>query len=294
MSLQGLLQLVVTGITNGAVYALIALGFVAVFAVTRVINFAQGEFVMLGALIMVTLTGSLAWPMPLGFVATAAIVGLIGAALYRLALHPARRSTVVTLIIITIGAAIAMRGLALLTWGTFPYSLPAFTPGAPLRLGGAAVRLQSLWVLGILAGVLILLYLFFNATLLGRGLRACAINPRAAEWMGVNVDRMRLLSFTLAGVLGAVAGIVVAPISLATYDMGLPMGLKGFAAAIVGGLVNPVGAVIGGLLLGTAESLTAGLISSRYKDAVAFILLIGVLLARPRRLLPEARQEVGL
>ena len=136
--------------------------------------------------------------------------------------------------------------------------------------------------------------LFFNATLLGRGLRACAINPRAAEWMGVNVDRMRLLAFTLAGVLGAVAGIVVAPISLATYDMGLPMGLKGFDAAIIGGLVNPVGAVIGGLFLGTAESLTAGLISSRYKDAVAFILLIGVLLAHTRRLLPEARDEVGL
>jgi branched-chain amino acid transport system permease protein len=294
LSLQGLVQLVVTGITTGAVYALVALGFVAVYAVTRVINFAQGEFVMLGALIMVSLTGALGWPVPLGFAATALVVALLAGGLYQFALHPARRATVVTLIIITIGAAIAIRGVALVIWGTFPYSLPAFTAGAPLRLAGAAVRLQSLWVLGILAAVLVLLYVFFNGTLLGKGLRACAINPRAAAWMGVNVDRMRFLSFLLAGALGAVAGIVVAPISLATYDMGLAMGLKGFAAAILGGLTNPVGAVAGGLMLGTAESLTAGLISSRYKDAVAFLILIGVLLARPRRLLPEAREEVGL
>jgi branched-chain amino acid transport system permease protein len=294
MSLEGVLQLTWTGVTTGSIYALIALGFVAIYAVTRIINFAQGEFVMLGALVMVTLTGRLGWPMIVGFVVAVAIVGLVGGGVYRLALHPARHATAVTLIIITIGVAIAARGLALLIWGTSPYTAPPFTRGDPLRIAGVVVRLQSLWVMAILAATLVLLYVFFSHTMVGRALRGSAINPQAARWMGVNVDRMRLLSFALAGTLGAIAGIVVTPIRLATYDMGLPLALKGFAAAIVGGMVNPVGAVLGGLMLGVAESLTAGLISSRFKDAAAFVVLIGVLLARPRRLLPDAREVEGL
>jgi branched-chain amino acid transport system permease protein len=294
LSLEGILQLSWTGITIGSIYALIALGFVAIYAVTRIINFAQGEFVMLGALIMVTMTGRLGWPMPIGFLGAVMVVSLIGAGVYRLALHPARRATVVTLIIITIGVAIAARGLALLLWGTAPHTARPFTVGDPLRIGGVVVRLQSLWVLGILGATLVVLWLFFSRTMAGRALRGCAINPHASALMGVNVERMRLYAFAMAGALGAIAGIVVTPIGLATYDMGLPLALKGFAAAVVGGLVNPIGAVLGGLMLGVAESLTAGLISSRYKEAVAFVILIGVLLARPRRLLPDARDEGGL
>jgi branched-chain amino acid transport system permease protein len=294
MDLQGILQLSWTGITIGSIYALIALGFVAIYAVTRIINFAQGEFVMLGSLIMASLTGRFGWPLPLGFLASVLIVTLIGAGVYRVTIHPARKATIVTLIIITIGVAIAARGLALLIWGTNPYTARPFTEGSPIVAGGVVIRIQSLWVIAILIATLVILYLVFSRTMVGRGMRGCAINPQAAEWMGVNVNRMRLLAFAMAGALGAIAGIVVTPIALATYDMGLPLAIKGFAAAVVGGLVNPIGAVIGGLLLGLAESLTAGLISSRIKEAVAFIVLIGVLIARPRRLLPDARAEGGL
>lgn len=294
MSLEGILQLVWTGITTGSIYALVAVGFVAIYAVTRIINFAQGEFAVLGALVMVTFTAGFGWPMTVGFVAAVLLVAAIGAGVYQVALHPARNASPVTLIIITIGVAIAARGTALLIWGTSPYSLPAFTAGDPLRVYGVTVRLQSLWVIGILAATLAVLYVFFSHTMAGKALRGCAINPQAARWMGVNVDRMRLLSFALAGALGAIAGIVRTPIGLATYDMGVPVALKGFAAAIVGGLVNPVGAVIGGVGLGIAEALTAGLISSRYREMVAFVVLIGVLVARPRKLLPDIREEGGL
>jgi len=293
MSLSSqVLQYVLSGLVVGGIYALIGLGFVIVYSVTRVINFAQGEFVMLGALLMVTLGGQGA-PLPLAFLLALSAVSGIGALLERVSIHPVRNASMLTLIIITIGASIALRGAALLVWGTDPLALPPFSPGPPLQLGGAILVRQGLWVLAVALAIFVGLWVFFTRTYLGKAVRACAINPRAARLMGIRVDRMSLLAFGLAGGLGAAAGIVIAPITYATYDMGLMLGLKGFVAAVLGGLVSPAGAIVGGFLLGILESLAAGLVSSGYKDAVAFVILIVLCLVQVAGLLPWRVVEEG-
>lgn len=287
-----LAQYLATGLVVGGVYALIGLGFVIVYSVTRIINFAQGELVMLGALGTVTLVGA-GLPVPAALLATVAGVAAVGALLERVAVHPLRHAPGLVVLIVTIGASIALRGAALLAWGTDPFALPPFTTGPPVRILGAVVVRQGLWVLGVAGLVFLALWGFFTRTYPGAALRACAVNPRAARLMGIRVDRMYLLAFALAAGLGAVAGAVIAPITYATYDMGLMLGLKGFVAAVLGGLVSPLGAIAGGFLLGVLESLAAGLVSSGYKDAVAFMILIALCLAQVAGWLPWRVAEEG-
>jgi branched-chain amino acid transport system permease protein len=280
-SSQQLLQYLITGITNGSIYALIALGFVVIHSVTSVINFAQGEFAMLGALLAISLIAA-GLPQGLALVVAVLAVGVFAAALYRVGLRPARDASPLTMIIITIGAALAIRGTALAIWGTEPYGMRPFSTGGPLQMGGAVIRLQSLWVLATTLLLQPLLHVFFTRTMLGRSLRACAVNRLAARLMGIRADRMALLAFGLSGAVGGLGGILIAPIIFATYDMGLMLSLKGFVAAVLGGLVNYPAAVAGGFLLGILESLGAGLISSGYKDAIAFVALFIILLSKPR------------
>jgi branched-chain amino acid transport system permease protein len=287
-----LAQYLATGLVVGGVYALIGLGFVIVYSVTRIINFAQGEMVMLGALGTVTLVGA-GLPIPAALLATVAGVAAVGALLERVAVHPLRHAPGLVVLIVTIGASIALRGAALLAWGTDPFALPPFTTGPPVHVLGAVVVRQGLWVLGVAGFVFLALWVFFTRTYPGAALRACAVNPRAARLMGIRVDRMSLLAFGLAAALGAVAGGVIAPITYATYDMGLMLGLKGFVAAVLGGLVSPPGAIVGGFLLGVLESLAAGLVSSGYKDAVAFMILIALCLAQVAGWLPWRVAEEG-
>lgn len=282
---EQLAQYLASGLVTGGIYALIGLGFVIVFSVTRIVNFAQGEFVMLGALIMVSAHERGLGTAPAFAVAVGA-VALAGALLERVAIHPIRRAPALAVLILTIGASIAMRGAALIVWGTDPFALPAFSAGPPLHLGGAVIVRQGLWVLVVAAALFALLWCFFTRTYAGTALRACAVNPRAARLMGIRTDRMSLLAFALSGALGAAAGAVIAPITYATYDMGLMLGLKGFVAAVLGGLVSPPGAIIGGFLLGIGEALAAGLFSSAYKDAVAFVVLIVICLAQVAGWLP--------
>src|SRR5574337_1012209 len=227
---QQILQFLATGITNGSIYALIALGFVVIHSVTSVINFAQGEFAMLGALLTISLVAA-GLPQGLAVAVAVAGVGVFSAILYRAALRPARDASPLTMIIITIGAALSIRGVALAIWGTEPYAMQPFTSGSPLQLGGAVVRLQSVWVLGVTLLRQPLLHLFFTRTILGRSLRACAVNRLAARLMGIRTDRMALLAFGLSGAVGA---------------------------------------------------LGAGLVSSGYKDAIAFVALFVILLSKPR------------
>jgi branched-chain amino acid transport system permease protein len=280
-----LAQYTASGLVVGGVYALIGLGFVIVYSVTRIINFAQGEFVMLGALVMVSVE-HLGWGVPASLGISVVAVALAGVLLERLAIQPLVRAPALAVLIVTIGASIAIRGTALIVWGTDPAPLPPFSPGPPLRVLGATVVRQGLWVLAVAAVVFALLWFFFTRTYAGTAVRACAVNARASRLMGIRVDRMYLLAFALSGALGAMAGAVIAPITYATYDMGLMLGLKGFVAATLGGLVSPPGAIVGGFLLGLLESYAAGLLSSGYKDAVAFIVLIVVLLAQVGGWLP--------
>jgi branched-chain amino acid transport system permease protein len=287
-----LAQYLASGLVVGGVYALIGLGFVIVYSVTRIINFAQGEFVTLGALLMVSCHRR-GLGMPVAFAVSVATVAVVGAFLERVAIHPVRRAPALAILILTIGASIAIRGIALVIWGTDPFALPAFSTGPPLSVVGATVVRQGLWILGVAGVVFMSLWIFFNRTYQGSALRACALNSRAARLMGIRVDRMFLLAFALSGALGATAGAVIAPITYATYDMGLMLGLKGFVAAVLGGLVSPPGAIVGGFLLGLLESFAAGLVSSGYKDAVAFVVLIVLCLAQVAGWLPwrVAEQE---
>ena len=285
-------QYLASGLVVGGVYALIGLGFVIVYGVTRIINFAQGEFVMLGALGMVTLVHRGVGAAP-ALVLTVVGVATLAALLERVAVHPLRHAPPLAVLIVTIGASIAIRGVALIVWGTDPFALPAFSAGPPVVLFGAVVVRQGFWVLAVAVLVFTLLWAFFTRTYTGCAVRACAVNPRAARLMGIRVGRMFLLAWALSGALGATAGAVIAPITYATYDMGLMLGLKGFVAAVLGGLVSPPGAIAGGFLLGVLESLAAGLISSGYKDAVAFVILIALCLVQVAGWLPWRVVEEG-
>lgn len=277
------LQFILSGISTGSIYALIGLGFVVIFNVTGVINFAQGEFAMLAAMLANSLVEAHV-PLPAAFAISVLVVLAVGALVERTTIYPARHSSTVTLIIITIGLDITIRGIALLIWGTTPHRLPVFTKGEPLQIFGAVLSLQRLWIMGTAAVLLVGLYFFFYHTLIGKAFRACSINRRAARLMAISPSRMSLMAFTLSAGLSAVAGVVIAPLSLVSYDVGLSWGLRGFVAAVMGGFTDPLGTVIGGVLIGVLESLSAGMISSDWKNAIAFVVLILILFARPQGL----------
>jgi branched-chain amino acid transport system permease protein len=276
-----LLQYVITGMTIGSVYAMVAIGFNIIYNVTEIINLAQGEFVMLGGLVMVFMHVTIGLPLAAAFGATILIVTIVGLLLDRLAIRPIKQPSVLTLIIATIAASIVLKGAAMLIWGKDPYDLPAFSGRTPIALGGASIQPQYLWVIGFLIIITVALTLFFNRTIAGKAMSACADNADAARLVGINVQHMVLLSFALSAAIGAVAGLTMTPIALMEYDRGAMLAVKGFGAAILGGLGSFSGAICGGLILGLIESLGAGLLSSGYKDAYALVVLLIVLFLRP-------------
>jgi len=284
------LQFLFSGITVGATYALVGLGFSIIYNASHVINFAQGEFVMLGAMSTVFFYGA-GLPMPLAMAMAVGVTVIAGMALEKLAVEPAKDASIVTLIIITIGASIFLRGLADVMWGRNFLSLPPISGSDPIHIGGANLLPQSLWVIGGTVVIVAALGWFFSRTMTGKAMVASASNPLAARLVGINPKFILLLSFALSAMLGSIAGILIAPISLAYSGVGVMLGLKGFCAAILGGLGNPMGAVIGGLLVGISEAMTAGYISSAYKDAVAFVIILGVLFVRPSGLFGKGGTE---
>ena len=279
-----LLQFAFSGLTVGAVYALVALGFTIIYNASDVVNFAQGEFVMLGGMSTVFLHAA---GLPLGVAAFLAIVIVVavGVALNKLAIEPARNASVVALIIITIGASIFLRGTAQIVFDKQIHRFPAFSGDQPIAVMGATILPQSLWVLGGAAAIFAGLYVFFTRSLTGKAVLATANNRLAAKLVGINTNFVMALSFALSAAIGAIAGILVTPITLTSYDLGVALALKGFAAAMLGGMGNPLGALIGGLLMGLIEAMTAGYISSDYKDAAAFVVILAVLFVMPRGLL---------
>jgi len=277
------LQYLFTGITIGATYALIALGFTLIYNASHVINFAQGEFLMIGGMATVSLT-AMGVPMLLAIVLAVVLAGLLGIALQRLAIAPAKNADVVTLIIITIGASIFIRGLAQLVWGKQYHVMPNFSSDEPIEIFGAVLNSQSLWVLGVGAVLVAVLVYFFTRTLTGKAILATSMNKDAARLVGIRTQVVLMLAFMVSALLGSVAGIVVAPITFTSYDIGIILGLKGFVAAAIGGLGSGMGAVVGGLALGVVEAMAAGYLSSDYKDAVAFSMILLVLFFMPRGL----------
>jgi branched-chain amino acid transport system permease protein len=285
-----LLQFVFSGLTVGAVYALVALGFTLIYNASDVINFAQGEFVMLGGMttVFLALAGV---PLPLAAVLAIILTVIVGLALYRFAIEPARGASAVVLIIITIGASIFLRGAAQVIFDKRFHSLPPWFGNEPIRVGGAAILPQSLVVLAGVLVIVVLLWAFIERTLIGKAIVATAANRLAARLVGIDTGRMTGLCFALSAAIGAIAGLLITPITLTSYDVGTLLALKGFAAAMLGGIGSAVGAVMGGLLLGLLEALAAGYVSSQYKDAVAFLVFLLVLFAMPRGLFGRAPVE---
>ena len=277
------LQFLFSGLTVGAIYALVALGFTLIYNASDVINFAQGEFVMLGGMVTVFAMAA-GLPLPVAALCAIVVAVLVGVALHRLAIEPARGASVVTLIIITIGASILLRGLAAVIFDKRFHSLPPFAGADPWMIGGAAVLPQSVIVLLGVAVVVIGLWLLMTKTFLGKGIAAVAANRLAARLVGINTSSVVGLSFALSAAIGALGGILVSPIMLTSYDVGTLLGLKGFAAAMLGGMGHPIGAVAGGLIVGLMESFAAGYLSSSYKDAIAFLVILAVLFAMPQGL----------
>jgi branched-chain amino acid transport system permease protein len=277
-------QFVLSGLMVGAIYALIALGFTIVYTATEAINFAQGEFVMLGGMTAVALYGA-GLPLALAFAGSVLTVTVIALLLERLTLAPMRQVSITNMIIITIGGSIFLKGSAMLFWGKDAAGLPSFSGDTPIRVLGATFLPQALWILGSAAVVVVLVRAFFDYTITGQAMRAVAANRYAATLVGINVKVMTAYSFALAGAVGAVAGVIITPVALTQFDRGTLLGLKGFSAAILGGIGSSPGAVVGGLALGVLESLGGGFVSSAYKDAIAFLLLIVMLLVRPQGLM---------
>jgi branched-chain amino acid transport system permease protein len=284
------LQFAFSGLTVGTVYALVALGFTLIYNSSDVINFAQGEFVMLGGMTTVFL-GLAGVPLPLAALAAIVVTVLVGLGLHRLAIEPARTSNAIVLIMITIGASIFLRGVAQVVFDKRFHSLPPAFGSDPIRVGGAAILPQSLAVLASAVVIVVLLWIFIDRTLLGKALIATSANRLAARLAGIDTRKIVGFSFALSAAIGAVAGILITPITLTSYDVGTLLALKGFAAAMLGGIGSAAGAVVGGIVLGLLEAFSAGYISSQYKDAVAFLVILAVLFAMPQGLFGKARVE---
>ncbi|NWG25218.1 MAG: branched-chain amino acid ABC transporter permease [Pseudorhodoplanes sp.] len=284
------LQFLFSGLTIGAIYALVALGFTLIYNASDVINFAQGEFVMLGG--MVTFFAAAAGvPLPLAALLAIVVAVAVGLLLHRFAIEPARGASAVTLIIITIGASILLRGVAAVVFDKNFHSFPPFAGTTPWNVGGATILPQSVIVL-LGAGIIVVaMWALMSMTLIGKAMVATAANKLAAQLTGINTRAIIGLSFAVSAAIGAIGGILVTPITLTSYDVGTLLALKGFAAAMLGGMGHPFGAVVGGLIVGLLESFGAGYISSAYKDAIAFIVILAVLFFMPNGLFGKASAE---
>ncbi|WP_124726701.1 branched-chain amino acid ABC transporter permease [Staphylospora marina] len=279
-------QFLWTGVTIGSTYAVVALGFVTIYSVSRVVNLAQGEFVMLGGMLLYTLLEA-GLPLWAAAVSTVLLVALLGFLIEWGLVRRAGNADELSLIILTIGASIFLRGVASMIWGKDAVKVSSFTGDDPLMLGPVPVTPQTLWIVGTVLVLVILLYLFLEKTLTGKAFQAVASNRTAARLMGIRPLRMSALSFVISGVLGAAAGIVISPVLYPAYDVGTLLGVKGFSAAILGGLGNPAGAVTGGVLMGVMESFGAGYVDSGMKDAIVFAIVLIALLIRPQGLFGE-------
>jgi branched-chain amino acid transport system permease protein len=281
--LSQFLQFLFSGLTVGATYALAALGFTLIYNASNVINFAQGEFITLGGMLTVFFVHS-GLPMPAAIALAIAVPAMVGLLVEKLAIEPAKGAEVVSLMIITIGASLVIRGLIQVWLGKGAHTFPAFSGNEPIQIAGATLLPQSLWVLGVASVIVLALWWFFRFTLVGKAILATSCNRLAAQLVGINTRWVLLVSFSLSGALGAVGGILLTPITMTSYDVGIMLGLKGFVAAVVGGLGSGPGAVVGGLIVGLTEALAAGYISSAYKDAIPFLLIFVILFFMPRGL----------
>lgn len=281
MSLTDVIQLLVGGVTIGSVYSLVALGFHIIFRSTGAINFATGEQVVLGGLLAVTLTTVFKLPLVAAFFGTVIIAGLIGLVYERLVIRPVLKFSELSIVISSVAVSIIMQNSMAVVWGKEHIVFPPFTSGNTVTLAGAVIERQSFWIIGLAFATVIVLRLFFDFSLIGKYVKATLNNRVAAKLVGIDTARIVALTFALAGGICAMAGVVVAPITYAGGAIGTMMALKGFVAAVVGGLSSSTGVVLGGIIFGVLEFLIAGFISSGYRDAIALFVLLIFLILKP-------------
>jgi branched-chain amino acid transport system permease protein len=278
-------QLLTSGITFGAIYALVGLGFVTIARASQIINFAQGEFVMLGGLTTFFLLRGVDLPYPLAAIFAILIVVLIGFLLHLLVIYPLRKASLPILLMATLGASLFLSSMSALLFGTLPKTLPPFSGRGHFEIGGVSVSSQSLWVLGATLLVLLFLYLLSHRTFLGKAMEASSTDPLGADLSGISRNLMIFLAFGVSAGIGSMAGIFITPIFYVSYHSGILIGLKGFIAAVLGGWGKHSGAILGGFTLGVVESLSVAFIPSGYKDGIAFIILLLILHLRPKGIL---------
>lgn len=284
------LQLLISGLSTGSVYALVALGFTIIFKSTGALNFAQGEWVMLGGMVAATLFAA-GIPLALSLAIAVGVAMLVGLASERLVVRQLRKPSPMSITILTVAIAICTKSLVMLLLGKNPAGLPSFSGEGPVRLAGVVVESQALWIIGVAALMMVAASYFFNHTILGKALRAAAAQPEAAALVGISPRLSMALSFVFASGTAALAGVIVTPLTLTSFDHGTILGFKAFCAAMLGGLGSLTGAMVGGLALGLAESFAGGKLSSHFKDAVAFIVLLLVLVRWPNGLLGRGQIE---
>jgi branched-chain amino acid transport system permease protein len=291
MNFPQMVQYGLSGITVGSIYAIVAVGFNIIYNTTGIINFAQGEFLVIGAMTAISLCRVA--PLWLAITVAVAVTTVLGGLIELVFIRPVRNASVLRLIVITIGISILVREAMLHVWDEQVRSLPYFTGTSvsTITILGAYISPQVLWVLGVSAVIVAGLTLFFRFTLTGRAMRACADDGMAARLCGINDRWMVTLSFMLSAGIGALAGCVISPVTQTQYDMGAPLAIKGFTVAILGGLGNSMGAVAAGLLLGLLEALVVSQFAAAYKEVVAIVVLLLILVFRPSGLF--GRREIS-
>ncbi len=301
------LQQIINGLVLGSIYALVALGYTMVYGILGLINFAHGDIVMVGALVALTVVGLLAGSglppiviLLIALAASALVCVSIGVTVERMAYRPLRRAPRLAPLITAIGVSILIQYSAALVWGKQYISMPAIITPSEIRIGGAQLTDLQLYIFLLACGVMAALLWFIKATRIGRAMRATEQNPDIAGLMGVDTNRVIAFTFVLGSAVGALAGLmVVLYYGLGHYFMGFMLGLKAFTAAVLGGIGNVAGAMLGGLLLGVIESIasgyigdwTGGLLGSNYRDVFAFLVLVLVLVLKPSGLMGQRVSE---
>ncbi|CAM5761479.1 branched-chain amino acid ABC transporter permease [Bosea minatitlanensis] len=278
--------LLVNGVVFGAIYAINAIGIGLVYNTTGIINFAQGEFIMLGGMLTACLYGQAGLPLLVAIIGGVALTVVVGLLTERLFIRPLWRRGAKdwTYVFMLFAVATVLPNLVMLGVGRDPLTFPTFGGLPAVQLGSVTLSSQALWVLLVTVAVFFALQGFFDRTLLGKAMKATAINRRVAAWLGIAVEQMVAMSFGLAALLGAIGGVVFTPLISTQFDAGVSMTLNGFAAAIIGGMGNMRGAIVGGLVIGILQSISTAFISSVYGDAVTYAVLFGLLVVWPHGL----------
>jgi branched-chain amino acid transport system permease protein len=291
MDLSYLPQIALSGIGIGCIYGLIGIGFCVIYNASGIVNFAQGAFVMLGGMITHTMLHRYGVPMIASAVISIALVAAVGIVIERVVVRPLwnRNATMFVMILATLAAQIVIERSTLIVAGDQPRTLPVFTDRPPLMLGGLAVSYQFLWIVAASLATVAALAVFFKTTLVGKAMRACAINREAAALQGIPVSRMLALSFALSAALGAIAGILITPTQYTAFNVGVPFAINGFIAAIVGGFGRPLGAFIGGIMLGLAQAIAIVVFGAGFKNVAALSVLLLFLFVRPSGIFGSAK-----